>query len=64
MSTEPTVLLLDEPTGALDLQAKLAVERSLKAIAENGCAIVLVTHDEEQMNRLGTMWLSLDVIVK
>lgn len=62
MSTEPTVLLLDEPTSALDLQAKLAVERSLKAIAENGCAIVLVTHDEEQMNRLGTMWLSLDVL--
>jgi len=64
MSTEPTVLLLDEPTSALDMQAKLAVERSLKSIAENGCAIVLVTHDEEQMNRLGTMWLSLDVIVK
>ncbi|KAK1734910.1 protein aluminum SENSITIVE 3-related protein [Skeletonema marinoi] len=62
MSTEPTVLLLDEPTSALDLQAKLAVERSLKAIAENGCAIVLVTHDEEQMNRLGTMWLSLGVL--
>ena len=64
MSTEPTVLLLDEPSSALDLQAKLAVEKSLKAIAEKGCSIVLVTHDEEQMNRLGTMWLSLDAIAK
>ncbi len=64
MSTEPTVLLLDEPSSALDLQAKLAVEKSLKAISEKGCSIILVTHDEEQMNRLGTMWLSLDAIAK
>ena len=60
MSTEPTVLLLDEPTSACDLHAKLAVEKSLKAAAKNGCAIILVTHDEEQMNRLGTVWMSLD----
>eukprot|EP00573_Skeletonema_grethae_P010676 CAMPEP_0201705860 /NCGR_PEP_ID=MMETSP0578-20130828/47100_1 /ASSEMBLY_ACC=CAM_ASM_000663 /TAXON_ID=267565 /ORGANISM="Skeletonema grethea, Strain CCMP 1804" /LENGTH=158 /DNA_ID=CAMNT_0048194181 /DNA_START=69 /DNA_END=542 /DNA_ORIENTATION=- len=57
MSTEPTLLLLDEVSSALDLQAKLAVEKSLKDIVEKkGCAIVLVTHDEDQMNRLGTMW--------
>ncbi len=63
MSTEPTLLLLDEVSSALDLQAKLAVEKSLKDIAEKGCAIVLVTHDEEQMNRLGTIWLSLNAVV-
>ena len=62
LSTQPTILMIDEPTSALDLPAKRAVERSLKASAENGCAILLVTHDEEQMSRLGTMWLSLDVV--
>jgi ABC-type multidrug transport system ATPase subunit len=62
LSTQPKILLLDEPTSALDLPAKLALEQSLKDSAENGLIIVLVTHDEDQMNRLGTMFLSLDVV--
>ena len=62
LSTEPKILLLDEPTSAIDLQAKLVLEQSLKDSAENGLVIVLVTHDEDQMNRLGTMFMSLDIV--
>lgn len=62
LSTQPKILLLDEPTSAIDLPAKLALEQSLKDSAENGLIIVLVTHDEDQMNRLGTMFMSLDVV--
>ena len=62
LSTKPKILLLDEPTSALDLPAKLALEQSLKDSAENGLIIVLVTHDEDQMNRLGTMFMNMDVV--
>jgi putative ABC transport system ATP-binding protein/lipoprotein-releasing system ATP-binding protein len=44
--TEPSVLLADEPTGALDPEAKEGVARLLFATArDRGCALLLVTHD-------------------
>lgn len=62
LATMPKVLLLDEPTSALDLETKLKVEESLKQSAKNGCAMIVVSHDEDQMNRLGTMTMSLYVV--
>lgn len=59
LATSPKILLLDEPTSALDSETKLKVEESLKKTAENGCAMVLVTHDEDQIERIGTMLMSL-----
>jgi putative ABC transport system ATP-binding protein/lipoprotein-releasing system ATP-binding protein len=44
--TNPRVLLADEPTGALDPEAKDAVAELLFTSArERGCALLLVTHD-------------------
>ncbi|GAA2608499.1 ABC transporter ATP-binding protein [Streptomyces violaceus] len=44
--TEPAVLLADEPTGALDPEAKEAVARLLfTAARDRGCALLVVTHD-------------------
>ncbi|MFJ2443402.1 ABC transporter ATP-binding protein [Streptomyces sp. NPDC087658] len=44
--TDPAVLLADEPTGALDPEAKEGVARLLFTTArERGCALLLVTHD-------------------
>jgi len=44
--TEPDVLLADEPTGALDPDAKEGVADLLFAAArDRGCALLLVTHD-------------------
>jgi len=44
--TEPGVLLADEPTGALDPEAKEDVSRLLfTAARDRGCALLLVTHD-------------------
>lgn len=52
---DPAVLLLDEPTGALDRSATEAVEAMLAERRAAGMAIVLVTHDEAQAERLATL---------
>jgi ABC-type lipoprotein export system ATPase subunit len=43
---DPVLLLADEPTGNLDSEAGAHVLRLLRGLAEDGRAIVLVTHEE------------------
>ncbi len=46
---EPTVLLLDEPLGALDLKLRKQMQIELKAIqARVGITFIYVTHDQEE----------------
>ena len=49
---EPAVLLLDEPTAALDAQSIARVEAVLHAELARGAGLVLVTHNDEQARRL------------
>jgi len=47
--TEPTVLLLDEPLGALDLKLRKNMQVELKNLQEElGITFVYVTHDQEE----------------
>jgi ABC-type lipoprotein export system ATPase subunit len=43
---DPALVLADEPTGNLDLEAGAAVLALLRGAADGGRAVVLVTHDE------------------
>jgi len=55
---EPSVLLLDEPLGALDLKLRRQMQAELKAIQKRvGTTFVHVTHDQEEAMAIG------DVIV-
>ena len=49
----PELLILDEPTGALDADSTARVETLLKALLENGMTLLLITHDAAQAARLG-----------
>ncbi|MFK8050130.1 MAG: heme ABC transporter ATP-binding protein [Halioglobus sp.] len=42
---KPRLLLLDEPTVALDLAHQQLILQSLKQLSDSGCSIVVVSHD-------------------
>jgi putative ABC transport system ATP-binding protein len=50
----PPVLLLDEPTGPLDEESVAQVEILLQERMVTGTSILLVTHDPNQAERLGS----------
>jgi putative ABC transport system ATP-binding protein len=53
--TEPSIILADEPTGALDSGTSAEVMQVLKALNSNGKTILIVTHEKEiaaQTNRI------------
>ncbi len=54
LALDPEVLLLDEPTSALDEAARDGVERTLAELAHGGVAMVLVTHDRSQAERIAS----------
>ena len=52
-SLEPEVLLLDEPTAALDPAATRSVEQVVDDMASQGTKIIMTTHDLAQARRMG-----------
>ena len=51
LAQEPELLLLDEPTAALDLGHKIKLMRILKKLQNRGIAIMVISHDIELMAR-------------
>lgn len=52
LAQQPRVLVLDEPTAALDQTATARVEAALQQFLDSGAAILMVTHNPEQARRL------------
>ena len=49
IANNPEIMLLDEPTAALDLVAKERLMNYFTSFVRNGGSIVLVTHDTEEL---------------
>ncbi len=47
------LLILDEPTAAMDMESTLAAEKLIRAVCDGqGCALLLITHSLSQARRL------------
>lgn len=57
--TRPEVLLADEPTAALDIDARIAVEGLARQLADEGIAVLWVSHDTDQVRRLADHVLAI-----
>jgi len=53
ISVSPTILLLDEPCSALDETTTLKVENLLNTMISKGLGLVIVSHNEAQVQRMG-----------
>ncbi len=60
LALKPKILLMDEPTAALDPQVTNNVETLMRQQLANGVGIVLITHDPDQGRRLGDRRLLLE----
>jgi galactofuranose transport system ATP-binding protein len=49
LATEPTVLLLDEPTRGIDVGAKAEVQALVDELARDGLAVLLISSDMEEL---------------
>ncbi|MBR5407106.1 MAG: ABC transporter ATP-binding protein [Lachnospiraceae bacterium] len=58
VANHPPVLILDEPSAALDLICKQSINGYLAAYKRNGGIILLATHDEEEL-KLCDKWYIL-----
>ncbi|WP_328608913.1 ATP-binding cassette domain-containing protein [Amycolatopsis sp. NBC_00345] len=59
LATLPTALVLDEPTTGLDAGRKADLVAQLRALAESGVAMLVVTHDPDVVAGLGGRVLSV-----
>ena len=50
--TDPRILLMDEATSSLDVDARLVVEDLARRLVAGGLAVLWVTHDLDQAERL------------
>ncbi|KWX02479.1 ABC transporter [Carbonactinospora thermoautotrophica] len=60
LALAPQVLLLDEPTAALDPASAAAIERAIHDLTARGCTVVLVSHNHPQVRLLAHHVLLLD----
>ena len=53
LSTTPDFLFLDEPTAHLDALSTNIIEKILLKISKNGTKVLFISHDINQVKRLG-----------
>ena len=52
LAMHPDVVLMDEPCSALDPIATLAIEETIRDMADKGICVIIVTHNMEQAGRV------------
>lgn len=60
MANKPPILLLDEPTAAIDLACQLSIHQYLKAYKKAGGVILMTTHDLQDLSLFDTLYILKD----
>ncbi len=60
LMAQPQVLLLDEPTSAVDADAAGVIERAVRELADDGIPALWVTHDLAQVERAADRVLHIE----
>ena len=60
LMAQPDVLLLDEPTSAVDAGAAGVIERAVRQLADDGIPALWVTHDPAQVERAADRVLHIE----
>ena len=60
LAPDPQLLLMDEPTSALDPARRGALGASLRALAREGRALLIATHDAEFARKIADRVIVLD----
>jgi putative ABC transport system ATP-binding protein len=60
LMAQPQVLLLDEPTSAVDADAAGVIERAVRELADDGIPALWVTHDPAQVERAADRVLHIE----
>ena len=61
VSKNPKIIILDEPTSGLDGKNMQNIADILKSMADNGTAVIVITHDLELINKICRYALRLPV---
>jgi UDP-glucose/iron transport system ATP-binding protein len=60
LASDPPLVLLDEPTGALDEASAKLVEDEFRRLADDGKSIFLISHSEDQIERIADRVLTIE----
>ena len=52
LTARPEVAFLDEPTSGVDITGRGLIRETLRAMAEQGCAVVVATHELDEAERI------------
>ena len=60
LAMDPEVVLLDEPTAALDAETAAVIEHAVRELVAGGGTVALVSHDAAQIRRVTDHVITLD----
>lgn len=60
LQNSPKILILDEPSAALDLPCKEVIHEQLQSFAKNGGIVLFTTHEEAEFSLCNTLYILKD----
>lgn len=57
LAVNPDVLVMDEPTAALDIYFKRLIHKDMQAFTDAGGILIMVTHEREEMDMCDTCYV-------